>query len=109
MHHWGFGCWSPHHPTPRALRATPSGLSQGEEERSAKFKAVKPRMLLWHGSRLTNFMGILSQGLRCAGEGAAAGGGGSRRAKDVTRERLAVKAFCRRYGCALKVAPFGKR
>ena len=35
----------------------------GEEER---FKDVGNRMLLWHGSRLTNWAGILSQGLRIA-------------------------------------------
>ncbi|CAD8094014.1 unnamed protein product [Paramecium sonneborni] len=31
-----------------------------------KFKNVGNRMLLWHGSRLTNFVGIISQGLRIA-------------------------------------------
>jgi poly [ADP-ribose] polymerase len=36
---------------------------QGEEER---FMKLHNRMLLWHGSRLTNFVGILSQGLRIA-------------------------------------------
>lgn len=35
----------------------------GEKE---KFKNVGNRMLLWHGSRLTNFVGIISQGLRIA-------------------------------------------
>uniref|UniRef100_A0A2P2KV49 Poly [ADP-ribose] polymerase n=1 Tax=Rhizophora mucronata TaxID=61149 RepID=A0A2P2KV49_RHIMU len=29
-------------------------------------KKLKNRMLLWHGSRMTNFVGILSQGLRIA-------------------------------------------
>lgn len=41
----------------------------GEEDRfaSSKFKDVKSdRRLLWHGSRTTNFGGILSQGLRIA-------------------------------------------
>lgn len=38
----------------------------GEEERFKKFADDKNRMLLWHGSRLTNWMGILSQGLRIA-------------------------------------------
>ena len=36
---------------------------KGERE---KFKDVGNRMLLWHGSRLTNWAGILSQGLRIA-------------------------------------------
>ncbi|CAN4093328.1 unnamed protein product [Withania somnifera] len=42
-------------------------------EREGEFDKFKPhreklknRMLLWHGSRLTNFVGILSQGLRIA-------------------------------------------
>lgn len=42
-------------------------------ERAGEFDRFKPhrdklgnRMLLWHGSRLTNFVGILSQGLRIA-------------------------------------------
>eukprot|EP00906_Rhabdomonas_costata_P016102 RCo023102 len=39
---------------------------EGEDERASKFRDMQPRLLLWHGSRLTNFMGILSQGLRIA-------------------------------------------
>ncbi|KAM3687873.1 hypothetical protein ACJW31_10G107300 [Castanea mollissima] len=39
---------------------------EGESERFKKFNSVKNRMLLWHGSRLTNWTGILSQGLRIA-------------------------------------------
>ncbi|KAK9136859.1 hypothetical protein Sjap_007453 [Stephania japonica] len=38
----------------------------GESERFGKFSDAKNRMLLWHGSRLTNWTGILSQGLRIA-------------------------------------------
>ncbi|KAF0934541.1 hypothetical protein E2562_025636 [Oryza meyeriana var. granulata] len=38
----------------------------GEMERFQKFSSVGNRMLLWHGSRLTNWTGILSQGLRIA-------------------------------------------
>ncbi|KAH7678691.1 poly [ADP-ribose] polymerase protein [Dioscorea alata] len=38
----------------------------GEVERFSKFSNTKNRMLLWHGSRLTNWTGILSQGLRIA-------------------------------------------
>jgi poly [ADP-ribose] polymerase len=37
-----------------------------EDERFEKFHTSKNRMLLWHGSRLTNWTGILSQGLRIA-------------------------------------------
>ncbi|KAF3784061.1 Poly ADP-ribose polymerase 2 [Nymphaea thermarum] len=37
-----------------------------ENERFEKFSCTKNRMLLWHGSRLTNWTGILSQGLRIA-------------------------------------------
>ncbi|XP_012082790.1 poly [ADP-ribose] polymerase 2 isoform X2 [Jatropha curcas] len=39
---------------------------EGEAQRFKKFSTVKNRMLLWHGSRLTNWAGILSQGLRIA-------------------------------------------
>ncbi|XP_010325650.2 poly [ADP-ribose] polymerase 2 isoform X1 [Solanum lycopersicum] len=38
----------------------------GENERFQKFSDTSNRMLLWHGSRLTNWAGILSQGLRIA-------------------------------------------
>lgn len=36
------------------------------EDEDSKFKPLHNRKLLWHGSRLTNFAGILSQGLRIA-------------------------------------------
>jgi len=40
---------------------------EGEEERYTKGgKSSGNRQLLWHGSRLTNFVGIISQGLRIA-------------------------------------------
>ncbi|RHZ86579.1 hypothetical protein Glove_48g40 [Diversispora epigaea] len=39
---------------------------QGENERFSKYSNLHNRMLLWHGSRRTNFAGILSQGLRIA-------------------------------------------
>jgi len=38
----------------------------GESERFEEFANLGNRMLLWHGSRVTNFAGILSQGLRIA-------------------------------------------
>nr|XP_045597735.1 poly [ADP-ribose] polymerase 1-like isoform X1 [Procambarus clarkii] len=38
----------------------------GEKKRYKPFKQLNNRKLLWHGSRLTNFAGILSQGLRIA-------------------------------------------
>ncbi|VVB06996.1 unnamed protein product [Arabis nemorensis] len=37
-----------------------------EADRFQQFSTSKNRMLLWHGSRLTNWAGILSQGLRIA-------------------------------------------
>ena len=40
-----------------------------KEAEVANFKDVGNRMLLWHGSRLTNWAGILSQGLRIAPPG----------------------------------------
>ncbi|KAK8358506.1 hypothetical protein V6Z11_A04G026600, partial [Gossypium hirsutum] len=40
---------------------------EGELDKFAPFREkLSNRMLLWHGSRLTNFVGILSQGLRIA-------------------------------------------
>ena len=39
---------------------------QGEGDRFEPFKELHNRRLLWHGSRTTNYAGILSQGLRIA-------------------------------------------
>ncbi|KAG9150440.1 hypothetical protein Leryth_010823 [Lithospermum erythrorhizon] len=40
---------------------------EGEYDKFAPYRQkLNNRMLLWHGSRLTNFVGILSQGLRVA-------------------------------------------
>ncbi|KAB1208820.1 Poly [ADP-ribose] polymerase 1 [Morella rubra] len=40
---------------------------EGELDKFAPYREkLQNRMLLWHGSRLTNFVGILSQGLRIA-------------------------------------------
>ncbi|XP_041564508.1 poly [ADP-ribose] polymerase isoform X2 [Drosophila elegans] len=39
---------------------------QGEARRYKPFKKLHNRKLLWHGSRLTNFIGILSHGLKIA-------------------------------------------
>lgn len=39
---------------------------RGEAERISQWRHLKNKMLLWHGSKLVNFMGILSQGLRIA-------------------------------------------
>ncbi|KAM7430085.1 Poly [ADP-ribose] polymerase 1 [Porites harrisoni] len=39
---------------------------QGEGDRFQPFKELHNRRLLWHGSRTTNYAGILSQGLRIA-------------------------------------------
>ncbi|XP_047308044.1 poly [ADP-ribose] polymerase 2-like [Impatiens glandulifera] len=39
---------------------------EGEDDCFKKFSSTKNRMLLWHGSRLTNWAGILSRGLRIA-------------------------------------------
>jgi len=38
----------------------------GELERFSKFKKLPHHRLLWHGSRVSNYIGILSQGLRIA-------------------------------------------
>lgn len=37
-----------------------------EDDHFQKFRTTENRMLLWHGSRLSNWTGILSQGLRIA-------------------------------------------
>ncbi|EGD75200.1 poly polymerase [Salpingoeca rosetta] len=39
---------------------------EGEEDKYKPFAEYDNRRLLWHGSRLTNWVGILSQGLRIA-------------------------------------------
>ncbi|GMT33620.1 hypothetical protein PFISCL1PPCAC_24917, partial [Pristionchus fissidentatus] len=39
---------------------------EGEEDNEEMMKRIGNRRLLWHGSRLSNFFGILSQGLRIA-------------------------------------------
>lgn len=39
---------------------------QGERQRFHPFEELHNRQLLWHGSRATNYAGILSQGLRIA-------------------------------------------
>ncbi|XP_074645175.1 poly [ADP-ribose] polymerase 1-like [Tubulanus polymorphus] len=39
---------------------------EGETARYKPFKQLDNRQLLWHGSRITNYCGILSQGLRIA-------------------------------------------
>ena len=36
-------------------------VRHGEEKRFKPFSKLHNRMLLWHGSRTTNFVGILSQ------------------------------------------------
>ncbi|KAL2611322.1 hypothetical protein R1flu_023014 [Riccia fluitans] len=41
-------------------------VRENEDERYKPFAGEKNRMLLWHGSRLCNWTGILSQGLRIA-------------------------------------------
>nr|UYS55296.1 poly-ADP-ribose polymerase I [Physella acuta] len=41
-------------------------VREGEKQMFKPFKELNNRMLLWHGSRTTNFAGILSQGLRIA-------------------------------------------
>ncbi|KAM7283527.1 poly [ADP-ribose] polymerase 2 isoform X2 [Ixodes scapularis] len=37
-----------------------------KSEHAARFVSLEPRMLLWHGSRASNWAGILSEGLRIA-------------------------------------------
>lgn len=37
---------------------------KGEAERFDAWKKIGNRTLLWHGSKVSNFMGILAQGLK---------------------------------------------
>ena len=55
-------------------------------------------MLLWHGSRVSNFVGILSQGLRIAPPEAPASGYNF--GKGIYLADMAEKsiAYCRSYG-----------
>ena len=39
---------------------------KGETERFSQWNNLKNRMLLWHGSKISNFMGILAHGLKIA-------------------------------------------
>lgn len=39
---------------------------EGEEAKWKPWESFDNRQLLWHGSRLTNWVGIISQGLRIA-------------------------------------------
>lgn len=41
-------------------------VRKGEDRRYKPFKKMHNRQLLWHGSRLTNYVGILSNGLKIA-------------------------------------------
>jgi hypothetical protein len=41
-------------------------LKKDEAERISKHKHLSNKILLWHGSNIQNFMGILAQGLRIA-------------------------------------------
>jgi poly [ADP-ribose] polymerase len=47
---------------------------EGEKDRFEPFRTQRPRKLLWHGSRVCNFVGILSSGLRIAPPEAPASG-----------------------------------
>ena len=48
------------------LRELFKASRHGESGRFEKFQSLDNHQLLWHGSRTTNFAGILSQGLRIA-------------------------------------------
>ena len=48
------------------LRELFKATRQGENDRYRKWQQIDNHQLLWHGSRTTNFAGILSQGLRIA-------------------------------------------
>jgi poly [ADP-ribose] polymerase len=54
---------SPYHKTKIEIKNVFKVESDEEKE---KFKELPNRKLLWHGSKTSNFAGILSQGLRIA-------------------------------------------
>ena len=47
---------------------------KGEAERISQWKHLKNKTLLWHGSKIANFMGIFAQGLRIAPSEAGSSG-----------------------------------
>lgn len=49
-----------------AFRYVSHGSREGEAERFVPYLRLPNHRLLWHGSRFTNFIGILTQGLRVA-------------------------------------------
>ena len=61
---------------------------ENEGGRYQPFEQDPNRMLLWHGSRLTNFVGILSQGLRIAPPEAPVTGSVGRRASEIPARGL---------------------
>jgi len=69
-----------------------------DEKRFETKKGLGNRMLLWHGSRLTNYVGILSQGLRIAPPEAPCSG--YRFGKGIYFADLAQLSsnYCRAYG-----------
>ena len=69
-----------------------------DEKRFEEKKGLGNRMLLWHGSRLTNYVGILSQGLRIAPPEAPCSG--YRFGKGIYFADLAQLSsrYCRAYG-----------
>ena len=69
-----------------------------DEKRFESKKDLGNRMLLWHGSRLTNYVGILSQGLRIAPPEAPCSG--YRFGKGIYFADLAQLSsrYCRAYG-----------
>ena len=54
---------APTHPYKLSVEEVIELSREGEEDR---FKKLHNRHLLWHGSRTTNFVGILSKGLKIA-------------------------------------------
>ena len=70
---------------------------EGDRFHSSPYAKVKnsDRRLLWHGSRCTNFGGILSQGLRIAPpEAPVSGVGSSLRKSDLKHEANRIHSIC---------------
>jgi len=72
---------------------------ENEGSRYQAFEKDPNRMLLWHGSRLTNFVGILSQGLRIAPPEAPVTGSVGRRTGETPARAMGAVEGADWMGC----------
>lgn len=65
MNTWEGGDWSVRNLKLKKIRVFKIDR-KGENEKFCEVKSIGNRKLLWHGSGISNFLGILSQGMRIA-------------------------------------------